>query len=156
MIKYTFINNFYGGMILAVESDKIIGLAFGKEKDSVAILEDLLGTNYFQRADKDLALHAQAVVGKEITRSEMVFTGTPFQVSVWNELLKIKKGETKTYSDIALSIGHPKAVRAVGTAIGRNKISYIIPCHRVIQKSGALGNYRWGISIKEALLKDEL
>jgi len=78
--------------------------------------------------------------------------GTAFQRAVWKALHGIPKGRTVSYSDIADTIGKPKASRAVGTAIGNNPISLLIPCHRVIQKSGGLGNYGWGLDLKRRLL----
>lgn len=78
--------------------------------------------------------------------------GTDFQIKVWKRLVKIIKGNLSTYSEIAKGIGNPKAVRAVGTAIGRNPISIIIPCHRVIQSSGKLGGYMWGVDKKSAII----
>ncbi|WAH36262.1 methylated-DNA--[protein]-cysteine S-methyltransferase [Alicyclobacillus dauci] len=81
--------------------------------------------------------------------------GTSFQQSVWNELLNIPHGQTATYSSIATSIGRPSAVRAVGTAIGKNPIAFIVPCHRVVGKDGSLTGYRGGLDVKSALLKLE-
>lgn len=81
--------------------------------------------------------------------------GTDFQIKVWRVLLDIPLGETQSYQDIAAAIGKPKAVRAVGTAIGQNPVSILIPCHRVIQASGKLANYAWGLSHKRALLYAE-
>ena len=84
------------------------------------------------------------------TRLHMI--GAPFQLKVWEALLAIPSGHVTTYSEIAQSIGNPKAVRAVGTAVGRNPVSYLIPCHRALRKSGALGGYHWGLPVKRALL----
>ncbi len=81
--------------------------------------------------------------------------GTEFQKSVWQALLKIPKGKLVTYGDVANDIDRPKAYRAVGTAVGENPLSLIIPCHRVVQASGALGNYGWGLPVKEKLLELE-
>lgn len=78
--------------------------------------------------------------------------GAPFQIKVWEALLAIPTGHVTTYSDIAVAIGNPKAVRAVGTAVGRNPISWLIPCHRALRKSGALGGYHWGLEVKRAML----
>ena len=78
--------------------------------------------------------------------------GAPFQLQVWQALLQIPSGSVTTYSQIAQSIGRPKAVRAVATAIGRNPVSFVIPCHRALRKSGALGGYHWGLNMKRALL----
>ncbi len=81
--------------------------------------------------------------------------GTPFQVQVWQALMQIPFGVVKSYSDVAAQIGHPTAVRAVGTANGANPIPIIVPCHRVIGKNGTLTGYRGGIDIKTALLNLE-
>jgi len=78
--------------------------------------------------------------------------GTPFQVTVWNALLKIQPSETTSYGQIAKKIGRPAASRAVGTAVGSNPISLIIPCHRVITSGGELGGYRWNVDRKQQLL----
>ena len=84
--------------------------------------------------------------------------GTSFQKKVWSELLKIKKGEVVTYKELANRIGLPNAVRAVGTAVGRNKLLVSIPCHRVIRSDGKLGGYsgKGGIKEKLKLLKSEV
>ncbi len=91
---------------------------------------------------------------KEFT-SNFDLRGTPFQIDVWNALCSIPYGETKCYSDIAKKIGNPKAVRAVGTAIGSNPIAVIIPCHRVLGKDGSLTGYSGGLPVKEKLLQLE-
>ena len=81
--------------------------------------------------------------------------GTPFQLAVWQELLKIPYGETRSYKDIACAIGKPKATRAVGGANHNNPISIIVPCHRVIASDGSLGGYGGGLDIKQRLLELE-
>lgn len=81
--------------------------------------------------------------------------GTPFQVAVWKALLDIPYGETRTYAKIADAVGKPAAVRAVGSAIGRNPISVLVPCHRVVRTGGGLGGYGGGLWRKEYLLKLE-
>jgi AraC family transcriptional regulator of adaptative response/methylated-DNA-[protein]-cysteine methyltransferase len=82
----------------------------------------------------------------------LLVRGTNFQVKVWRALLQIPVGSVATYEDIATAIGSPNAVRAVGTAIGRNPVAFLIPCHRVIRTTGALGGYRWGLPRKRAML----
>ncbi len=81
--------------------------------------------------------------------------GTPFQQKVWRALIRIPKGQVRTYEDIARSIGNPRAVRAVANAIGANTIPVLVPCHRVIRKDGGIGGYRWGVAQKKKLLKSE-
>jgi AraC family transcriptional regulator of adaptative response/methylated-DNA-[protein]-cysteine methyltransferase len=81
--------------------------------------------------------------------------GTNFQIKVWEALLNIPTGALTTYEHIASQIGNPRAVRAVGTAVGSNPIAYLIPCHRVIRKSGEFGNYLYGTTRKKAMLVRE-
>lgn len=92
--------------------------------------------------------------GRAGTRREirLLAGGTNFQVRVWDALLRIPPGEVTTYGEIARLIGQPSAARAAGSAIGSNSIAYLIPCHRVIRKTGGLGGYRWGSDRKRALL----
>jgi AraC family transcriptional regulator, regulatory protein of adaptative response / methylated-DNA-[protein]-cysteine methyltransferase len=78
--------------------------------------------------------------------------GTDFEIRVWETLLKIPRGRAATYGDVATAIGKPKAARAVGAAVGRNPISFVVPCHRVIGKSGELTGYHWGLTRKRAIL----
>ena len=82
----------------------------------------------------------------------VVFIGSDFEVRVWETLLRIPMGAAITYSSIASHIGKPKAARAVGAAVGRNPISFVVPCHRVIGSTGALTGYHWGLTRKQAML----
>lgn len=81
--------------------------------------------------------------------------GTPFQMTVWRALTDIPRGSVCTYGDIARKIRKPRAVRAVGTAVGANPVSLLVPCHRVLPAAGGVGNYGWGADAKKALLKKE-
>ena len=85
----------------------------------------------------------------------LAYAGTPFQESVWRELQKIPYGETRSYEDIAVGIGNPRAVRAVGQANNRNPILLLIPCHRVIHKNGDISGFACGIETKKYLLELE-
>jgi AraC family transcriptional regulator, regulatory protein of adaptative response / methylated-DNA-[protein]-cysteine methyltransferase len=82
----------------------------------------------------------------------VVLIGTDFEVRVWEGLLRIPMGSATTYSSLASSIGKPKASRAVGAAVGKNPVSFVVPCHRVLGKSGSLTGYHWGITRKQAIL----
>jgi len=82
--------------------------------------------------------------------------GTDFEVRVWQTLLKIPMGRAVTYTDIARHLGQPTASRAVGSAVGRNPISFVVPCHRVLRGDGSLGGYHWGLTRKRALIGWEL
>jgi AraC family transcriptional regulator, regulatory protein of adaptative response / methylated-DNA-[protein]-cysteine methyltransferase len=92
-------------------------------------------------------------LGREPVR--LVVRGTNLQVQVWRALLAIPPGETISYGRLAAEVGRPRAVRAVASAVGRNPVSYLIPCHRVLRASGALGGYRWGLDRKRAMLAVE-
>lgn len=81
--------------------------------------------------------------------------GTPFQHAVWQALQAIPRGQTRSYRDIAQSIGHPRAVRAVANACAANPVGLLIPCHRVVRSSGGIGGYAWGSALKEHLLAHE-
>ena len=82
----------------------------------------------------------------------VVLIGTDFEVRVWETLLRIPLGKATTYSDIAAHLGKPKAARAVGTAVGKNPVSFVVPCHRVLGKTGNLCGYHWGLTRKKAIL----
>lgn len=86
---------------------------------------------------------------------KLLLKGTAFQHRVWRQLLTIPMNQPATYSEIALAIGTPKAVRAVGNAVSENPIGLLIPCHRVLRKDGSLGGYRWGTELKQKILSLE-
>lgn len=94
--------------------------------------------------------------GMPDTPLKLHLRGTNFQIKVWEALLNVPAGAVTTYERIAAGIGNPKAVRAVGSAVGDNPIAYLIPCHRVIRKSGEFGNYMYGSARKKAILVKEL
>jgi AraC family transcriptional regulator of adaptative response/methylated-DNA-[protein]-cysteine methyltransferase len=82
----------------------------------------------------------------------LVLIGTDFEIRVWQALLRIPMGRAVTYADIARHLGQPTASRAVGSAVGRNPISFVVPCHRVLRGDGQLGGYHWGLTRKRALI----
>lgn len=85
----------------------------------------------------------------------LIMAGSDFQISVWKALLDIPYGQTRTYRDIAHSIGRPMAMRAVGNANGANPIALLVPCHRVVPAHGGIGGYAYGSAVKKALLDAE-
>jgi AraC family transcriptional regulator of adaptative response/methylated-DNA-[protein]-cysteine methyltransferase len=142
-----------------VSEQGICGLGFAAALGRSATEADLRARWPKARVVEDSA-HVRAAVEAAISprkdrAARLALIGAPFQVKVWEALLAIPSGQVATYSDIATAIGNPKAVRAVGTAIGRNPISWLIPCHRALRKSGALGGYHWGLDVKRALLAYE-
>jgi AraC family transcriptional regulator of adaptative response/methylated-DNA-[protein]-cysteine methyltransferase len=82
----------------------------------------------------------------------VVLIGTDFEIRVWETLLKVPVGSATTYSDLAIKLNRPTAARAVGAAVGKNPISFVVPCHRVLGRSGALTGYHWGLTRKRAML----
>ena len=149
-----------GDCWLAVADDVIYYLGFVSESAPLDVLHDdcrRLWPHAFAHALENNEL--VAAWGDKIFLSKDALTlgvhGTAFQLAVWQALLDIPLGQTRSYSEIAASCGHPKAYRAAGTAIGHNPISYLIPCHRVLARDGRLGGYRWGLACKRRLLAAE-
>jgi AraC family transcriptional regulator of adaptative response/methylated-DNA-[protein]-cysteine methyltransferase len=147
------------GPALVMGTDRgICGIAFAAETGEEAAMADLRGrwprARFVADADalRPWVLRAFGAEGAGPDPAPLFLIGAPFQIKVWEALLTIPSGHVTTYSDIAGAIGHPRAVRAVGTAVGRNPISLLIPCHRALRKSGALGGYHWGLPVKRAIL----
>ena len=143
----------FGQTVTMATAKGICGMGFAEEMGEDAAVQDLMQrwpNARFQREDAKVAPLAAAAFGGQTTALHLI--GAPFQIKVWEALLSIPSGHVTTYSEIARTIGHPLAVRAVGTAVGRNPVSWLIPCHRALRKSGALGGYHWGLPVKRALL----
>lgn len=143
------------GPALVMGTEKgICGLAFAAESGAEPAMADLKSRWPQSTFIEDpLALKPWANAALSMSgETKLHMIGAPFQLKVWEALLQIPSGHVTTYSEIAQSIGNPKAVRAVGTAVGRNPVSWLIPCHRALRKSGALGGYHWGLPVKRALL----
>ncbi len=104
---------------------------------------------------RDAARRALGQLGARKGPLALHVRGTNFQLKVWAALLNVAPGCVTTYEEVASAIGQPRAMRAVGSAVGRNPVSVLIPCHRVIRKSGGLGGYAWGLERKEILLRAE-
>lgn len=129
------------GFRIATEGDAVIAIEQGKEENSD------------HKAYKQLA---EYLAGKRKQFDlKLAPKGTPFQQKVWKELQKIPYGKTKTYQELATAIGKPKAARAVGMALNRNPLPFIIPCHRVVGKNGSLTGFSWGLKMKKWLLELE-
>ena len=135
----------------------ICGMAFADELGSEEVLKDM--TQRWPKAkfihDEERLLDFSDPIFCLSGRIRLHLIGSLFQIKVWKALLEIPDGQVSTYSDIAAAIDQSSSARAVGNAIGRNPISFLIPCHRVIQKSGGLGGYHWGLTIKKSLLAFE-
>lgn len=148
------------GIALVMATDRgLAGIAFCDPGGERAALEDMSSrwpnARYVEDAGAT-APYASRVFDPQRWRGEeplrVVLIGTDFQVRVWEALLRIPMGRAKSYSVIACEIGAPKASRAVGAAVGANPLSFVVPCHRAMGKSGALTGYHWGITRKRAML----
>ncbi|MEM1237901.1 MAG: bifunctional helix-turn-helix domain-containing protein/methylated-DNA--[protein]-cysteine S-methyltransferase [Pseudomonadota bacterium] len=145
------------GDALAMGTERgLCGLAFTEEFGREVSMADMRGrwpdAQYIENAEVLRPDMDAAFGGGEM---RLFLIGRPMQIKVWEALMRIPSGQVTTYSELAQAVGSPKATRAVGTAVGRNPISYIIPCHRALRKSGGLGGYHWGLPIKRAILAYE-
>lgn len=145
------------GPTLVMGTEKgLCGIGFAAETGAEATMADLKSRwpkAKFVEDPSALRPLVDAAFGGGEAKLHLI--GAPFQIKVWEALLRIPSGTVTTYSDIAEAIGNPQAVRAVGTAVGRNPISWLIPCHRALRKSGGLGGYHWGLPVKRAMLAFE-
>jgi AraC family transcriptional regulator of adaptative response/methylated-DNA-[protein]-cysteine methyltransferase len=149
----------FGTALVMATNRGLAGLAFADPGEEPAALADMRSrwpkATYVEDRDGTAAL-AQRIFEQKLWREDqplrVVLIGTDFEVRVWETLLKIPMGRAVCYSDIANSIASPKASRAVGAAVGKNPISFVVPCHRALGKSGALTGYHWGITRKQAMI----
>ena len=158
-IEYGFHPCPFGSALVMAAGDALVGLAFADEGGEAASLADMKSrwpeAAYVENSARTAGIAAR-IFNPDNWRSEtplkVVFIGTDFEIRVWETLLRIPLGRASTYSDIAVHLGKPKAARAVGAAVGRNPVSFVVPCHRVLGKSGGLCGYHWGLTRKRAIL----
>jgi len=150
----------FGTAVITTTDYGVSGLGFADENLSVEQAFDDLAARWpnakFVRDDAAIAPLAARIFNPERWSAEqpvrVVLIGTDFEVKVWETLLKIPCGKATTYGDVANRIGRPSASRAVGAAVGKNPISFVVPCHRVVGSNGALTGYHWGVPRKRAIL----
>ena len=156
-INWGFFDSPFGQMLAMATKRGLCGLGFVGESSKTVIFDDFKSrwpnAVYIENKVILKSLIEALVIGKGTINIHLV--GAPFQIKVWEALMNIPTGFVTTYSDIAKAIDNKAAVRAVGTAVGKNPISWLIPCHRVLRKNGELGGYHWGIDLKTALLARE-
>ncbi|MFO1107491.1 MAG: methylated-DNA--[protein]-cysteine S-methyltransferase [Amaricoccus sp.] len=143
----------FGEALAMGTSRGLCGLAFAAETGRAAAMADMRGrwpNATYLEAPERIEPWVRAAFGGGEARLELI--GAPFQIKVWEALLRVPSGHVTTYSDLAAAVGRPTAQRAVGTAVGRNPVSWLIPCHRALRKEGGLGGYHWGLGIKRAML----
>jgi AraC family transcriptional regulator of adaptative response/methylated-DNA-[protein]-cysteine methyltransferase len=155
-INYSFAESLFGNLLIASTARGICYMAFADdERDALEELQmHFPNARYKQMVDlmQQNALYIFTRDWKKLDQVKLHLKGTEFQVKVWEALLKIPMGQLSSYGNIASSIDHPKAARAVGSAIADNPVAFIIPCHRVIQSSGNFGQYHWGGVRKTAMI----
>jgi len=158
-INYSFEQSYFGRIIIASTERGICYLAFF-DLDKTKAIENLKNefpkvilseqTDIFQKNAMFIFNNNEKLIPIKLH-----IKGTDFQTKIWKKLLEIPMGKLSSYQKIASQIENPKAQRAVGSAIGKNPVAFIIPCHRVIKSSGDFGGYRWGNTLKTKLIKWE-
>jgi len=155
-IHYSFAESPFGQVLVASTGKGICHIAFAdnEEKAFADLKEKFPNANYRQVVDmmQQNAMFIFRSDWSQLHQVKLHLKGTPFQLKVWETLLKIPMGRLTTYGAVAKQINLPKASRAVGTAIGENPVAYLIPCHRIIQSTGAFGGYHWGSTRKTAII----
>lgn len=159
VIRYGLHPSPFGTALIMTTEYGLAGLAFADDGSDKAVLAEMM-----QRWPKAAYVEDQAATEpfarrifdpqqwRSDTPLRIVLIGTDFEVRVWETLLRIPFGQATTYSDVARHIERPKAARAVGAAVGKNPISFVVPCHRVLGRSGSLTGYHWGLTRKRAIL----
>ncbi|MTI44378.1 AraC family transcriptional regulator of adaptative response/methylated-DNA-[protein]-cysteine methyltransferase [Roseibium hamelinense] len=158
-MAYGFHPSPFGTVLLLVTDHGLAGLAFADPGEEESALNDMTmrwpSAQYSENTSLT-APYAERIFDpakwQQETPLNIVLIGTDFEIRVWQTLLRIPIGQASTYSDIAMKLGKPSASRAVGTAVGKNPISFVVPCHRVLGKTGKLCGYHWGLTRKRAIL----
>lgn len=155
-INYSYQLSDFGDILVASTCKGIcyIGFADDKQKALSELQDRFPGASFHQSTDL-FQQNALRIFNQDWNKKDQIklhLKGTDFQLKVWEALLKIPAGKLCTYGNIAEKIGKPDASRAVGTAIGKNPVAFLIPCHRIIQNSGIIGGYMWGTTRKAAII----
>lgn len=148
-IEYGYEESPFGRCLICTQKGAVVHLSFGSTLEEAKM--NFPETPFIEKSQSSLI---EAIFCSGVTPS-LLLKGTAFQLEVWSCLMQIPRGTTWSYEEVAQCIGKKSAVRAAASAVARNPIAYLIPCHRVIRKSGALGQYRWGTPLKKRLLEHE-
>jgi len=155
-INYQYSDSPFGSVLIASTTKGICYMAFADDRQSAFDELKLLFPNAsFSERNDEFQTNALSIFGADWSRLKKIklhLKGTDFQLKVWNMLLKVPMGSLTTYGGLAQKIDNPAASRAVGSAVGDNPVAFLIPCHRVIQSTGVLGNYHWGPNRKTAMI----
>jgi AraC family transcriptional regulator, regulatory protein of adaptative response / methylated-DNA-[protein]-cysteine methyltransferase len=158
-VTYGFHPSLFGTALIMTTERGLCGLAFADEGENAAALEDMRrrwpNAHYVEDQARTAAVARrifEPAQWRKETPLRIVLIGTDFEVRVWETLLRIPLGRAATYSDVARNVCSERAARAVGAAVGKNPISFVVPCHRVVGKNGNLTGYHWGLTRKRAML----
>ena len=161
-LDYGFHASPFGDVLLITHERGLIGLGFVMGEDRTAALKDMQArwpAANFAHAQHVTAPFAQLIFAAQTCPPEgklnLLLLGSAFEIMVWQGLLTIPAGQTTTYSALAASLGRPQAARAIGSAVGRNPLALLVPCHRVVGRNGTLTGYHWGLACKKAILQWE-
>ncbi len=156
LINYNYYESVFGKLIIATTKKGVCYISFDdNEEQAFQKLFAYFPKANFEQTTDELQLMAMRFFSTDINdlpTLKLHLKGSEFQLKVWNALLSIPMGKLSTYGAIAELVNNKKAARAVGSAIGDNPIAFLIPCHRVIQQSGILGGYMWGVTRKQAMI----
>lgn len=153
-INYSFYETAFGKVIIASTNKGICNISFTKnEKEGFLQLKSNFPNAQYTNVKNEIDIFTNDF--NSLNEIKLHLKGTPFQIKLWQALLKIPFGQLVTYAAVAKEIKNPKAIRAVGGAIASNTIAFLIPCHRVVLSSGKYGKYRWGSDVKEKIIKWE-
>jgi AraC family transcriptional regulator, regulatory protein of adaptative response / methylated-DNA-[protein]-cysteine methyltransferase len=155
-INYSFAESPFGKLLVGSTNKGICHMAFADDEGEafLQLKQHFPNATYKQVVDliQQNALYIFTHDWNTLDQVKLHLKGTPFQLKVWETLLKIPVGGLSTYKTVAQQVQNPNALRAVGSAIGQNPVAFIIPCHRVIQSAGTFGNYHWGTTRKTAMI----
>lgn len=156
VINYSFTESPFGNIMVASTTKGICHLAFSDDDDKAfsALQNQFPNASFQQKTDliQQNALFIFTQDWQKLPQIKLHLKGTPFQLKVWEALLQIPMGQCVTYGAIAQKINNTRASRAVGSAVGSNPVAFLIPCHRVIQSTGHIGQYHWGSARKAAII----
>ncbi|XP_060650980.1 bifunctional transcriptional activator/DNA repair enzyme Ada [Drosophila nasuta] len=166
IIKYGFMDSKFGQLLLGLttiakgaKSCNAICVLYFIQENEIATLKEVQqrwpNVEFMEDAESiDQVIEILSIDKENTAAIDVAVVGTDLQFAVWNELIKLKAGKTLTYSELAELVQRPKAVRAVANAVAKNEVSILIPCHRIVSKSGAV-KYHWGAKLKSDLLAYE-
>jgi AraC family transcriptional regulator of adaptative response/methylated-DNA-[protein]-cysteine methyltransferase len=152
-VRHAMVDSPFGEALVMTTARGICGIAFIADAGHEAAMADLAarwpGARLVEDAGVVGPLAEAAFRGGPVPLAPI---GAPFAIKVWEALMRIPSGQVTTYAEVARAAGNPRAVRAAASAVGRNPVSWLIPCHRAIRKTGGLGGYHWGLPVKRAML----